>query len=274
MEELVLASYIKVMQESFTKNNKQEAAGRLILDSILSQEAACCCTDITPKKVSNIVKRKDPVPDDIAIASANKDVISSVHVYFSEIIMKEINPHLKLDLLEKMKQLINSDIGISTEKKKDLLKFCDDKLYARFLSEVFLYTLGRDNKELKKQEGKRLLYKSSLVIIEKANELLDASNIKILSSIEDVNKKEVYRLNMPFTFTSRYNADGRRVVDIKTTIGIVNICGETSSENWVSRSYLNNATKANSVFCTAVFEVLDVKGNKCRVQYLVIGDDV
>ena len=87
----------------------------------------------------------------------------------------------------------------------------------------------------------------------------------VLASYEEVQKKEIYRLNMPFMFTSRYNDDGRCVVDIKTTIDVVNIWGETSSENWVSRSYLNNATKANSVFCTAIFEVLDVKENECRV---------
>lgn len=40
MSELVLSSYVKIMQEGFLENNKQEAAVRLLLGSIMCQEEA------------------------------------------------------------------------------------------------------------------------------------------------------------------------------------------------------------------------------------------
>ena len=273
MDELVLSSYVKIMQEGFSENNKQEAAVKLLLDSIMCQEEANCMTDLTSKKISNIVNRKDPVPDDIIMASTRESVIKGVYSYFSDKIMEELNPHLKFDVFEKIAQLVQNDIVVSTMKKDKLLSYFRDNSYALFLAEVFLYVIGRNNKAEKKLQ-KRLLYKSSLASEDEGANLLNGSKVKTLSKIEDVKSNEAYLLEAAFTFDSRYGDEGRRVVDAHATIDGLSIYGETSSENWMSRSYLNNATKATNVFCTAVFKVLEVAGNECRVQYLAIGDDV
>lgn len=277
MSELVLSSYVKIMQEGFLENNKQEAAVRLLLDSIMCQEEANCMTDLTSKKISNIVNRKDSVPDDIYLASSKESVIKGVHSYFSNRIMKELNPHLKFDVLEKIAQLVQNDSDIATMKKTELLSYFKNESYALFLAEAFLYAVSRNNKaakEMEKKSQKRLLYKSSLIPEEEGRTLLNGSKVKTLSKTEDIKRNEAYLLETDFTFNTRYGDEGRRVVDACAAIDGLSIYGETSSENWMSRSYLNNATKANNVFCTAVFKILEVAGNECKVQYLTIGDDI
>ena len=50
MNELVLATYIKILQGGFTRENSQESAARLILEAITNQEEANCTCDLSSKK--------------------------------------------------------------------------------------------------------------------------------------------------------------------------------------------------------------------------------
>lgn len=69
MNELVISTYIQIMQDGLVEHNKQESAGRFILESIAMQENSCVMTNLDAKKISRLVSRKDPVPDDIKQAS-------------------------------------------------------------------------------------------------------------------------------------------------------------------------------------------------------------
>lgn len=51
MNELVLATYIKVLQGGFARENSQESAARLILEAITNQEEANCTCDLSSKKL-------------------------------------------------------------------------------------------------------------------------------------------------------------------------------------------------------------------------------
>ncbi|MEE0960002.1 MAG: hypothetical protein UH654_08240, partial [Lachnospiraceae bacterium] len=146
MEELVLASYIKIMQEGFVENNRQESTTRLLLESVINQKNACCVTDLDSKKISNLANRKISVPEDISTASAKKEVIDKVRDYFSTVIMEEINPNTKYDTFEKVRKLVISDELIAELKKEELFEMYDTKQFALFLADVFLYTLGRENR--------------------------------------------------------------------------------------------------------------------------------
>lgn len=277
MEELVLASYIKIMQEGFSENSKQEAAARLLLNSIVSQEVANCSTDLSSKKISNIVKRKDPVPDDIKLASSKTDVIEHVYVYFSNRVMEDLNQNLKYDTYEKILRLVENTKDIASLKKKELLSFYDSQAYDRFLAEVFLYVLGRENRKNRGsdwQPQKRILYRSSLLSEDESISLINDSGICAFSKAKCLENNEVYHLDEYFTFDSSYDDDGKRVVEAHVSIGDLYVTGDTSSENWISRSFLNNVTKTSSIFCTAWLKVLENVDGKCRVQYLVIGDEV
>lgn len=57
------------MQDGLVEHNKQEIAGRLILDSIAMQKDACVMTNLDAKKISRLIKKQGPVQDDIKQAS-------------------------------------------------------------------------------------------------------------------------------------------------------------------------------------------------------------
>jgi hypothetical protein len=109
---LVLASFIKIMQDGFSTKTSQETAASFLLESITKQKAVNCKTDLSSKKISNIVKRKDPVPDDIREASSIPEVIKGVREYFKALVMSELNPDCKLEILERVHLLVSKDEDI------------------------------------------------------------------------------------------------------------------------------------------------------------------
>lgn len=50
VNELVISTYIQILQEALIEHNKQEAAGSFLLDSIAKQEIANVVTDLSAKK--------------------------------------------------------------------------------------------------------------------------------------------------------------------------------------------------------------------------------
>ena len=117
MNELVLSSYIQIMQDGLVEHGTQESAGRFILDSIASQEKAEIRTNFDAKKISRLVSRKDPVPDDIKEASLNSKVASNVEEYYRNEVVEDLNPYTKDDILQKLMTLITHDVSISKSKK-------------------------------------------------------------------------------------------------------------------------------------------------------------
>ena len=274
MNELVLATYIKVLQGGFARENSQESAARLILEAITNQEEANCTCDLSSKKVSNIINRKDTVPEDIVIASADQKIINGVYKYFTEVILKALNPNLACDVYEKLFDLIKDDSTISTVKKNDLVTLYYTKEYDHYLAEIFLYVLGKNNKKNSKsiiQRPKRLLYKSSILSDDGAIEQIYKTFNRI-TKIDDICVSGKYVLEGPFSFDSFYDNDGARSIRVKTIFGGLVICGDTSLDNWISRSYVNNVTKVKSVTCIAWLEVLEKSEDEMIVHYFTIGD--
>lgn len=277
MEELVLASYIKIMQEGFSENNKQESATKLLLDSVLKQKTACCATDLDSKKISNIANRKISVPDDIGLASSKIEVIKGVREYFSSEIMKELNPNTKYDTLNKLYQLVLNDPIIAELKVNELVELYKCQEFERFLTDTFLYVLGRENREELNPKWKaqtRILYRSSLYGDEDAKRLINDSHVRVLLVNGNVESNQIYRFEGDFSFESIFDDDGDRVVCGHCSTDKYDIVGETSVKNWISNSYKNNATKTKSVFCKVWIKVLETTGRNCRVQFLIIGDEV
>lgn len=51
MNELVISTYIQILQEVMIEHDKQEAAGSFLLESISTQESANVVTDLSSKKL-------------------------------------------------------------------------------------------------------------------------------------------------------------------------------------------------------------------------------
>lgn len=146
MNELVISTYIQILQEVMIEHDKQEAAGSFLLESISTQESANVMTDLSSKKISRLVHRQDPVPDDIKRAALKKAVQNGVNKYFKEKVLPDLNPFTVYDALAKLHRVIEQDTEIADRQKNafyDLYK-ADDQ--CGFLVQTFLYSLQRKNK--------------------------------------------------------------------------------------------------------------------------------
>ncbi|MFI3201778.1 MAG: hypothetical protein R3Y54_09695 [Eubacteriales bacterium] len=276
MEEAVLSTYIKIMQEGFVEKNKQESATRFLLDSIINQDDAECTTDITPKKISNLVNRKESVPSDIKKASANQRVMESVRTYFAQEVIKELNPNSTYDIFNKIYSMVQKDTQISKNKRDILLEIHRNEKYDTFLAEVFLYVLSRENKKICKEQSAdiRMLYRSSVVCEKEGNDLLQNKNIPKFIRIDDNPINKIYKISTKLEISSDYDDEGIRKIIAQGIVNKISLTGEMSVSNWFSRSYINNCLTVGTVECRVWFEVLSVKENKLIVQFLLIGDNM
>lgn len=146
MNEMTLSSLIQIMQDGFIQHDKQESAGRFLLESVTLQEDSLCTTDLNSKKISRLVSRKDPVPDDIKQAALKADIAVKVEEYFRHKIMSDVNPYTKDDVLQKLMNIIIQDTEIGQRKKNEFQRLYDAEDDAYFLYSVFMYVLQRNNK--------------------------------------------------------------------------------------------------------------------------------
>lgn len=179
-------------------------------------------------------------------------------------------------IYEKLSSLIKVDGDISDAKKRGLLSRYDEKKYDQFLAETFLYVLGRNNKQNNKlmmRQPKRLLYKSSVLTNAEESEQFYKSFV-CLTKADEICVSGKYIIEGLFSFDSYYEDDGTRIIRAKTTVDGLEVCGDTSLDNWVSRSYVNNATKAKNAPCEAWLEILEKNENEIVVHYFAIGDGI
>lgn len=148
MNELILSTYIQIMQGGLVEHDKQESAGRFLLEAVSLQLDANCTTDLSSKKISRLVSRKDPVLDDIKQASLKPEIIEGVYEYFSKIVLVDLNQNLKYDVFETLCKVIEQDIQVARKKKSEFLELHTKGQYDKFLADVFLYVLSRDNKKI------------------------------------------------------------------------------------------------------------------------------
>jgi hypothetical protein len=83
------------------------------------------------------------VRKDIRENSKDVRVINSIEGYFNKHVLTHILPTRKADLIEGLKAVIEKDDVVSD--KQRFLKYADVLHIAKFLSEIYLYVLTRDN---------------------------------------------------------------------------------------------------------------------------------
>lgn len=185
MNELVISTYIQIMQDGLVEHNKQESAGRFILESIAMQEDACVMTNLDAKKISRLVSRKDPVPDDIKQASLKHKIVSGVKVYFENIVVPDLNPYTQEDTLEKIMNVIIRDVQIAKRMKDTFKSTYDSGETSEFLADTFLYSLQRNNKKV----SDTVEYQDAPLLAE-VNYECPIKHVKLVEEIKGVPKKK------------------------------------------------------------------------------------
>lgn len=142
MKELNLSSYIQTLRAGLMTHDGQEAAGVFLLSAINDQdyvgEHGYRTDNLSAKKISNLVNRRDPVPDGIQQASVIPEVVEDTITYFENVVIADMNPHLKDDTLGKLAEIIQGDPSIPERKKKKLIALYDAEDDGKFLAIFFL----------------------------------------------------------------------------------------------------------------------------------------
>lgn len=146
MSEFNISALIKTMQVGLAEDNKQEAAGRLLLNSIAQHDLAL--VDVDGKMVTNLVKRRTDVHEAIRNAAANTDVVAAAVRYFETEVRPKLNPHTVDDACLKLINLLEKDPSVPEGKYLSLRDLYDNGKIGEFLAMCMLYAVSRPNKLL------------------------------------------------------------------------------------------------------------------------------
>lgn len=232
MNEMTLSSLIQIMQDGFIQHDKQESAGRFLLESVTIQEDSLCTTDLNSKKISRLVRRKDPVPDDIKQAALRNDIAVKVEEYFRQKVMSDINPYTKDDVLQKLMNIIIQDAEIAQRKKNEFQRLYDAEDDAYFLYSVFMYVLQRNNKII----ANAVEYQDAPLLAE-VNYECPLTHEKLVEEVKGIPKKkyeitQIFPDDLPSELAATFNAVYPRPKNLDALENLIALSQE-ASENYL-----------------------------------------
>ena len=232
MNEMTLSSLIQIMQDGFIQHDKQESAGRFLLESVTIQEDSLCTTDLNSKKISRLVSRKDPVPDDIKQAALRNDIAVKVEEYFRQNVMSDINPYTKDDVLQKLMNIIIQDAEIAQRKKNEFQRLYDAEDDAYFLYSVFMYVLQRNNKII----ANAVEYQDAPLLAE-VNYECPLTHEKLVEEVKGIPKKkyeitQIFPDDLPSELAATFNTVYPRPKNLDAPENLIALSQE-ASENYL-----------------------------------------
>lgn len=232
MNEMTLSSLIQIMQDGFIQHDKQESAGRFLLESVTIQEDSLCTTDLNSKKISRLVSRKDPVPDDIKQAALRNDIAVKVEEYFRQNVMSDINPYTKDDVLQKLMNIIIQDAEIAQRKKNEFQRLYDAEDDAYFLYSVFMYVLQRNNKII----ANAVEYQDAPLLAE-VNYECPLTHEKLVEEVKGIPKKkyeitQIFPDDLPSELAATFNTVYPRPKNLDAPENLIALSQE-ASENYI-----------------------------------------
>ena len=232
MNEMTLSSLIQIMKDGFIQHDKQESAGRFLLESVTIQEDSLCTTDLNSKKISRLVSRKDPVPDDIKQAALRNDIAVKVEEYFRQKVMSDINPYTKDDVLQKLMNIIIQDAEIAQRKKNEFQRLYDAEDDVYFLYSVFMYVLQRNNKII----DNAVEYQDAPLLAE-VNYECPLTHEKLVEEVKGIPKKkyeitQIFPDDLPSKLAATFNAVYPRPKNLDAPENLIALSQE-ASENYL-----------------------------------------
>lgn len=151
MKELVFATVLAELKTSWGDTIADPDLINLLYDSIsepvgLTNKNGEPIT-VTKGTASKIMNRQSGGNPHRSIRSKSADdrVIASIEEYFKKNVVKRLLKGSEDDLIERLKTIINDDMGIAEIKKQELLANAQKNTLALFLASIYLYSLSRDN---------------------------------------------------------------------------------------------------------------------------------
>lgn len=152
MTELNFASYVDAIHPALMKHSEKEDAALFLLNSVCGQAIFESAKDGKKKNLKKdgtlgrMLRGVLPVPEEIRLATATPEVQKGVVSYFRNEVAGDINPHLKADLLDSFRVLIDKDITIPDSKRESLIALQAGQDLELFLAETFVYAINRFSK--------------------------------------------------------------------------------------------------------------------------------
>ncbi|MCQ8266577.1 hypothetical protein NF408_01125 [Streptococcus suis] len=255
MNEMTLSSLIQIMQDGFIQHDKQESAGRFLLESVTIQEDSLCTTDLNSKKISRLVSRKDPVPDDIKQAALRNDIAVKVEEYFRQKVMSDINPYTKDDVLQKLMNIIIQDAEIAQRKKNEFQRLYDEEDDAYFLYSVFMYVLQRNNKII----ANAVEYQDAPLLAE-VNYECPLTHEKLVEEVKGIPKKkyeitQIFPNDLPSELAATFNTVYPRPKNLDAPENLIALSQE-ASENYLMSPMVDEYKK--------LYEIKQVTSKQCK----------
>ena len=165
MKELVFATVLAELKTSWGDTIADPDLINLLYDAVaepvgLTNKNGEPIT-VTKGTASKIMNRQAGGNPNRSIRSKSADdrVLTTIEEYFKRNVVKRLLKGCEDDLIERLKTVINDDVGIADAKKQELLANAQKNTLAIFLASVYLYSLSRDN-VLHGSSGTCLLYTS------------------------------------------------------------------------------------------------------------------
>lgn len=150
MGKLCFGTYAKTLQKTIIEPNSQKRVVELLLglitdnDDVTNQEGEPFV--VTDKLASDLFGCKINMRKKIKEASGSPNIVEAAHDYFEDVVLPEIIPDMRHDLLAELSDLISSDNKVPQQKKDELLCLAKLDTVSSFLSDLFLYTVKKPNK--------------------------------------------------------------------------------------------------------------------------------
>ena len=152
MTELGFATYVEAIRPALMKHSEKEDAALFLLKAVSEQNHVNSQEEGKKKNLKKdgtlgrMLRGALPVPENIRLATAEPEVVHGVVSYFRKEVAHDINPHLKEDMLDSFRVLIDKDVTIPDDKKESLKSLQAGGDLPLFLAETFIYAINRLNK--------------------------------------------------------------------------------------------------------------------------------
>lgn len=149
MNSLCFGTFARIVQSAIQKPDSNQAVAELLLGLITDKALDGQLSpdySTSAKKISRLFNFKDDVHGDIIALASTEKIIESMPESFVSKVVPYLKPTQIEDMKESLRRLIDGDMSIAPNKKKDLLSLVDKDDLSCFLSEVYLYALNRSNK--------------------------------------------------------------------------------------------------------------------------------
>ena len=158
MDEMVFATFLILLSDAWDEVISEVNLVELLYDGVAdaanlrTEDGQVIC--VTKGTASKVFARQTGgnVRRDIRKHASDPKVITSIEEYFKKKVLTHILPARKPDLIGGLKKVIEKD-DVVTDKER-FLKYADISTIAKFLSEIYLYVLTRNNV---RQKGEKRL---------------------------------------------------------------------------------------------------------------------